>query len=140
MCELACTSVEGIGSRDETTLLRGNYQPLAPYLERLDVPQLVLEYATERAGDLLDFKGKELGLGIVNPRSDVVESSTAIREMIERALRIYQPEQLFLNPDCGFGTFATRPMNSPDVAAAKLRAMVAAARELRGDSVSSPRR
>lgn len=55
----------GNWSRDETTLLRGSYRPLAPYLERLHVAQLVLEYATERAGDLLRFGNKELGLGAI---------------------------------------------------------------------------
>ena len=59
----------GNWSRDETTLLHGGYQPLAPYLERLNVAQLVLEYATDRAGDLMPFGGKELGLGVVNPRT-----------------------------------------------------------------------
>jgi 5-methyltetrahydropteroyltriglutamate--homocysteine methyltransferase len=38
---------------------------------------------------------------------------------------------VFLNPDCGFGTFANRPMNSEAVAAAKISAMVNAARDLR---------
>ena len=121
----------GNWSRDETTLLRGSYFPLAPYLERLNVGQLVLEYATERAGDLLAFNGKELGLGVVNPRTDTIETSAEIRAAIERALRAYAPEKLFLNPDCGFGTFSSRPMNSADVAAAKLRAISEAARELR---------
>ena len=41
----------GNWSRDETTLLSGGYQALRTYLERLQVTQLVLEYATERAGD-----------------------------------------------------------------------------------------
>ena len=122
----------GNWSRDETTLLRGGYQPLAPYLERLHVRQLVLEYATERAGDLMQFGGKELGLGVVNPRTDAVESSAEIRRVVERALRLYAPEQIFLNPDCGFGTFSSRPMNSPTVAQAKLHAMAGAARDLRG--------
>ena len=122
----------GNWSRDETTLLRGGYHPLAPYLERLHVAQLVLEYATERAGDLLRFDGKELGLGVVNPRTNTVESSVEVRHAVERALRLYAPEQIFLNPDCGFGTFSSRPMNSPAVALAKLQAMVGAARDLRG--------
>ncbi len=61
----------GNWSRDESILLRGGYHPLAPYLERMTaVRQLVLEYATERAGDLMRFAGKELGLGVVNPRTD----------------------------------------------------------------------
>jgi 5-methyltetrahydropteroyltriglutamate--homocysteine methyltransferase len=122
----------GNWSRDETTLLRGGYHPLAPYLERLQVAQLVLEYATERAGDLLRFDGKELGMGVVNPRTDAVESSVEIRRAVERALRLYAPAQIFLNPDCGFGTFSSRPMNSPAVALAKLQAMAGAARDLRG--------
>ena len=122
----------GNWSRDETTLLSGGYQPLAPYLERLDVAQLVLEYATDRAGDLMPFGGKELGLGVVNPRTDAVESSAAIRAAVEAALRFYAPRQIFLNPDCGFGTFSSRPMSSREIAAAKVGAMVAAARDLRG--------
>jgi len=121
----------GNWSRDERTLLSGGYQPLAPYLERLNVAQLVLEYATDRAGDLVRFAGKELGLGVVNPRTDAVESSADIRRTVEAALALYAPEQIFLNPDCGFGTFSSRPMNSADIAAAKLRAMSTAARELR---------
>ena len=122
----------GNGSRDETTLLSGGYQPLAPYLERLNVAQLVLEYATDRAGDLMAFGGKELGLGVVNPRTDAVESSAAIRAAVEDALHFYPPDRIFLNPDCGFGTFSSRPMNTWETAAAKVGAMVAAARELRG--------
>lgn len=121
----------GNWSRDETTLLRGSYQPLKPYLDRLHVGQLVLEYATGRAGDLLRFNGKELGLGVVNPRIDTVESSADIQRAVECALDLYAPEQLFLNPDCGFGTFSSRPMNTEGVALAKLGAMVAAARALR---------
>src|SRR5689334_17919659 len=35
-------------SRNDATLPRGSYHPLAPYLERINVHQLVLEYATER--------------------------------------------------------------------------------------------
>jgi 5-methyltetrahydropteroyltriglutamate--homocysteine methyltransferase len=122
----------GNWSRDETTLLNGGYQPLAPYLERLDVTQLVLEYATERAGDLMPFGGKELGMGVVNPRTAGVESTAAIRAAVEDALRFYTQEQIFLNPDCGFGTFSNRPMNTSETAAAKVGAMVAAARALRG--------
>jgi 5-methyltetrahydropteroyltriglutamate--homocysteine methyltransferase len=121
----------GNWSRDETTLLRGGYQALKDPLDRLAVTQLVLEYATDRAGDVLAFPGKELGLGVVNPRTDVVESVESIRSAVESALRFYEPARVFLNPDCGFGTFSNRPMNSEAVAAAKVAAMAAAARDLR---------
>lgn len=122
----------GNWSRDETTLLSGGYEPLASYLASLHVAQLVLEYATARAGDLMPFGGKELGMGVVNPRTDDVETPAAIRAAVERALQFYAPDQIFLNPDCGFGTFSNRPMNTWETAAAKVGAMVAAARDLRG--------
>lgn len=121
----------GNWSRDETTLLSGGYAPLAPYLARMHVSQLVLEYATERAGGVLKFDGKELGMGVVNPRTDAIESPAGIRAAIESALKLYAPGQIFLNPDCGFGTFSNRPMNSWEIASAKIRAMVSAARDLR---------
>jgi methionine synthase II (cobalamin-independent) len=40
-------------------------------------------------------------------------------------------KQLFLNPDCGFGCFANRCVNTEETAAAKLRQMAGAARRLR---------
>jgi 5-methyltetrahydropteroyltriglutamate--homocysteine methyltransferase len=124
----------GNWSRDEGTLLSGSYQALHPYLDRLRITQLVLEYATDRAGSLLAFDGKELGLGVVNPRTEQVETPAQIRSAVEEALRLYPAEHVFLNPDCGFGTFSSRPMNTMPIASAKVAAMVGAARELRGRS------
>ena len=96
--------------------------------------QLVLEYATDRAGLLVGFEDKELGLGVVNPRTAQVETPAQIRTAVERALDLYPAERLFLNPDCGFGTFSNRPMNTREMASAKVAAMTAAARDLRGRS------
>src|SRR6476469_3998723 len=73
----------GNWSRDEATLLSGGYHALRPYLDRLQITQLVLEYATDRAGSLLTFDGKELGLGVVNPRTDQVETVEQIRAVVE---------------------------------------------------------
>lgn len=81
----------------------------------------MLEYATGRAGDLLRFGDKELGLGVVNPRTGDLESRQGIRRAVEKAARL----------NCGFGTFSNRPMNTTEVATAKLRAMDGAARDLR---------
>ena len=122
----------GNWSRDESTLLRGSYHPLQPVLDRLNVRQLVLEYATERAGDLVPFRAKELGLGVVNPRTSEVESVEQVRASVLRALDTWPRESVFLNPDCGFGTFSNRPVNATDVALQKTKVMVEAARSLRG--------
>ncbi|MEQ1860561.1 MAG: cobalamin-independent methionine synthase II family protein, partial [Chthoniobacteraceae bacterium] len=122
----------GNWSRDESTLLRGSYDALAATLNRMPVQQLVLEYSTNRAGDLMRSAAPELGLGVVNPRTDEIESVDAITRRIERALEFYPPEAIFLNPDCGFCTFANRPMAHDEVAAAKVRAIADAARKFRG--------
>lgn len=122
----------GNWSRDETTLLRGGYEALSPYLNRLRITQLVLEYATDRAGPVVAFEGKELGLGVVNPRTEQIETPAQIRSAVEKALDLYPAERVFLNPDCGFGTFSNRPMNTREIAVAKVAAMAAAARDLRG--------
>jgi 5-methyltetrahydropteroyltriglutamate--homocysteine methyltransferase len=121
----------GNWSQNEATLLRGSYHPLVQYLDWIKVQQLVLEYATERAGDLLNFQGKELGLGVVNPRTEKVESPEEITQSIEQAMKLYPRDKLFLNPDCGFGTFSNRPVNKSDIAFQKLKAIVSAARTLR---------
>jgi 5-methyltetrahydropteroyltriglutamate--homocysteine methyltransferase len=123
----------GNWSTREEVLLRGPYGLLMPYLERMNVDQLVLEYATPRAGDLADMQGtsKELGLGVVNPRTEEIESPDSIVARVKEALLYLPPERIFLNPDCGFGTFASRPLNSAAIAASKLASIVKAAEALR---------
>jgi 5-methyltetrahydropteroyltriglutamate--homocysteine methyltransferase len=67
----------------------------------------------------------------VNPRTEKVESPEEITQSIEQAMKLYPRDKLFLNPDCGFGTFSNRPVNKSDIAFQKLKAIVSAARTLR---------
>jgi len=122
----------GNWSTNESTLLRGSYHPLAAYLDRMKVDQLVLEYATERAGDVIPIAGKELGLGAANPRTETIESVQEVRQSLQRALQVFPAEKLWLNPDCGFATFSNRPVNSAQISFQKLKVLVAAAQTLRG--------
>ncbi|MFQ5879612.1 MAG: vitamin-B12 independent methionine synthase [Dehalococcoidia bacterium] len=125
----------GNWSRREDVLLKGNYGPLLPYLMGMEVDQLVLEFATPRAGELEVFKEypneKEIGLGVVNPRSDEVEEPATIAQRVKEALGFFEPERVYLNPDCGFGTFAERGVNTPETAFLKLKSIAAAAATLR---------
>src|SRR6266851_5749331 len=125
----------GNWSRKEDVLLTGNYGPLLPYLMRMHVDQLVLEMATPRAGELEVFKEyrneKEIGLGVVNPRTDNIEDPAAIVQSVKRVLQFFDPEKITLNPDCGFGTFAERCINTPEIAYRKLKAIGEAAAMLR---------
>ena len=104
------------------------------FSKAMAVDQWVLEFATPRAGDLEVFRGRaahEIGLGVVNPRTDQIETSAAIVGRVREALRHFDPSRVWLNPDCGFGTFAERPVARAEVAAAKLHAMTAAVAALR---------
>ncbi len=125
----------GNWSRREDVLLTGDYARLLPAFRDMRVHQFVLEYATPRAGDISvvgeALADREIGLGVVNPRTAEVESAAEIIARVETALRWYRPGQVALNPDCGFGCFANRCVNDHETAAGKLGAMAAAARELR---------
>jgi 5-methyltetrahydropteroyltriglutamate--homocysteine methyltransferase len=125
----------GNWSRQEEVLLRGDYEPLVPCFERMNIRQFVLEYATPRAGDVevvgRALAARELGLGVVNPRTAEPEGAAEIVRKAERALEFYAPDRIFLNPDCGFGCFANRCVNDEKTAVAKMRRIVEAARVLR---------
>ena len=125
----------GNWSRKEDVLLKGNYGPLLPCLMEMKIDQLVLEFATPRAGELKVFKeyesDKELGLGVVNPRSSDIEPPELIVKRVREAAKYFAPEKIYLNPDCGFGTFAERPVNDAETAFAKLKSISMAAKRLR---------
>ena len=125
----------GNWSRKDEVLLKGSYEPLVPTMMGMHVHQLVLECATPRAGELSAFehypRAKEIGLGVVNPRSDEIEPPEFVIGKVKEALQYFAPEQIYLNPDCGFGTFAERPMNPAEVAGRKLHTIARAAEQLR---------
>ena len=125
----------GNWSRKEEVLLTGDYSPLVDFFESIKVDQLVLEYATPRAGDIAvvgkALAAREIGLGVVNPRTRSAESVAAIVGQVEGALAYFRPPQVFLNPDCGFGCFANRCVNDEQTAVAKITNIAGAARVLR---------
>jgi 5-methyltetrahydropteroyltriglutamate--homocysteine methyltransferase len=50
---------------------------------------------------------------------------------VSQLAELIAPERIYLNPDCGFGTFADRPVGTPDVAFKKLGGLSQAAKLLR---------
>ena len=127
----------GNWSRKEDVLLVGNYGPMLPHLMQMNIDQLVLECATPRAGEMEVFKEytneKEIGLGVVNPRTDEIETVEYVVERVKDILQYFSPDKVYLNPDCGFGTFAERNVNTPEIAEKKLQVMSEAAIVLRAE-------
>ena len=52
---------------------------------------------------------------------------------VKGILEFFDPDKVYLNPDCGFGTFAERNVNTPETAQKKLVAMSQAAAKLRAE-------
>ena len=133
LCVHVC---RGNWSRNEDVLLAGPYDGLIPYLNRMKLDQFVLEYATSRAGPpqaLAQLQPRaQIGYGVVNPRTAEIEMPEEIVTRVRELAEFIAPERIFLNPDCGFGTFAERPVADAQTAFAKLSALSTAARELRG--------
>lgn len=101
----------------------------------MDVDQFVLEYATPRAGPeaLLQQLPQRcsVGFGAVNPRTEADETVDGVAKRVRGLAELLGPDRIWLNPDCGFGTFAERPVATPEVAMEKLRILAGAANRLR---------
>jgi 5-methyltetrahydropteroyltriglutamate--homocysteine methyltransferase len=133
---LALHVCRGNWTPDESAALTGDYAPLLPILTRAPVGTLLLELCTPRAGELEVLTSlpseKRVGVGVVNPKAPRLETAEEIRRRAERAIRCFGRERVLLVPDCGFATFAENPVCDPALAEAKLSALAAASRELRG--------
>ena len=128
----------GNWSKDESILLSGPYTPLVPLFEETSPDILALEFSTPRAGELDSLLSSEkikensiLALGVINPRTDIIESSQSIIEKAEEALKFIPKERIWLNPDCGFATFSNRPVSTFEIIEKKLEQLEIAKNALR---------
>jgi 5-methyltetrahydropteroyltriglutamate--homocysteine methyltransferase len=125
----------GNWTRDQSAALAGDYAPLVPLFSSIPVGTLFLELCTQRAGEI-EVLGElpdelRIGVGVVDQKSDRVESPDEIILRAERAIALFGPDRVLLNPDCGFATFADSPISAFEVAKAKLSALSQASRVLR---------
>jgi len=120
---------KGLRARTVLHTCYGNYNEIFDYFNKLPVDQLDLEMSNSGLDLLERFKReplkKEIAFGVVDVHSHVIEPEALIRERIEKALTIFRPDQLFIDPDCGLKT------RSVDEARDKLRNMVAATHAVR---------
>lgn len=128
----------GNWSKDESILLSGPYTPLVSLFEETSPDILALEFSTPRAGELDSLLSSEkikensiLALGVINPRTDIIESSQSIIEKTEEALKFIPKEKIWLNPDCGFATFSNRPVSTFEIIEKKLEQLQIAKNALR---------
>jgi 5-methyltetrahydropteroyltriglutamate--homocysteine methyltransferase len=107
----------GLGARIALHVCCGNahrkraytttYQDLALAFRTIRVDQVLLEHCTlgynmMTLWDLWPFSG-EFAVGVVDQRSDDIESAEQIAERTAPALERFAPDRLLLTSECGFG-------------------------------------
>ncbi len=117
------------GNRYGKPSWEGSYRYLFPRILKAKVKQLTLEFA-RRGGEDLDLLREfappfELGVGVIDVKTQAVETPDVVAERIRKALEVIPAEKLFILPDCGCFHLPR------SVAFAKLRAMVEGTRQVR---------
>lgn len=117
------------GNRYGKPSWEGSYRYLFPRILGAKVHQLTLEFARRGGEDLELFREFappfELGVGVIDVKTQAVETPDMVAERIRKALEVVPAERVFILPDCGCFHL------SRDVAFAKLRAMVEGTRQVR---------
>jgi 5-methyltetrahydropteroyltriglutamate--homocysteine methyltransferase len=114
-----------------THICYGDFAPVFDKLVHLPVQMLDLEMANSSYETLALFRGhpteKALALGVLDVHSHLIETVDKVKEGIRKGLELFPPERLYVKPDCGLKT------RTQEEAIAKLRVMMAAVREVRGE-------
>ena len=119
------------GNRYARPLWEGHYDFLFPAVKDARIDQLALEFARRGDEELVLLErydwDRGLGLGVIDVRSEQVETADLVAARIRRGLRYVPPERLSVNPDCGLRQL------SGDAARGKLAALVAGAAQVRSE-------
>jgi 5-methyltetrahydropteroyltriglutamate--homocysteine methyltransferase len=117
------------GNRYARPSWEGHYDFLFPAVLDANVGQLMLEFGRKGYEDLHMIQqlgwDRALGLGVVDVKTEQIESAELIAQRIRKALETFPVEKLIINPDCGLRHLPA------DVARSKLAAMVEGAAAVR---------
>jgi 5-methyltetrahydropteroyltriglutamate--homocysteine methyltransferase len=121
--------VKGLDAHFYTHICYGDFTKIYPKILELPADQLDLEMANSGMDMLELFRKakftKEIGLGVVDSHSHVIEKKEEIKNRIRQTLEVIPPERVYVDPDCGLKT------RSWDESRGKLKAIADAVGELR---------
>jgi 5-methyltetrahydropteroyltriglutamate--homocysteine methyltransferase len=127
------TSVVRDETQIHTHMCYSDFGDIMEQIQGMDADVLLIEAARSRMELLHDWErtgyAQEIGPGVYDIHSPRVPSTEEMLELLQAAAKVLEPEQIWVNPDCGLKTRAW-----PEVEAA-LRNMVQAAKQLREELV-----
>jgi 5-methyltetrahydropteroyltriglutamate--homocysteine methyltransferase len=126
------------GNARSAWMAAGGYERIAEtVLAGMDVDHFLLEYDDERSGDFAPLaaipRGKRVVLGLVTSKHGTLEDPEVLKRRVGEAARYIPLEDLALSPQCGFASTHEGNILTAADQWAKLRLVVAAARDIWGD-------
>ena len=114
----------------------GGYEPVAEAIfNEFKIDGFFLEYDDARSGDFAPLRfvpkgGLRIVLGVITSKFGTLEPKDAVKRRIDEASRYMPLAQMCLSPQCGFASHTGGNLLSEDEQYAKLRHVVALAREI----------
>ncbi|MCX7965449.1 MAG: 5-methyltetrahydropteroyltriglutamate--homocysteine S-methyltransferase [Syntrophorhabdaceae bacterium] len=103
-----CISETKPETQVHTHMCYSEFGEIIEYIMKMDFDVISIE-ASRSKGDIIDaFKEKgfkkQIGLGVWDVHSYQTAKSHSMIKVIKKALSVFSPEQLWINPDCGLKT------------------------------------
>ncbi|MFD1928070.1 5-methyltetrahydropteroyltriglutamate--homocysteine S-methyltransferase [Sporosarcina siberiensis] len=131
--KISTASVEN-DTQIHTHMCYSDFNEIIDSISALDADVISIEVSRSHGELISAFEkntyDKEIGLGVYDIHSPRVPSKDELRQNINRALKTINPNQFWINPDCGLKT-----RNEEETIAA-LKVMVEAAKEIRAEQLA----
>ena len=122
---------DGVKAMTISHICYGDFRVMYPRILELPVDMLDLEFANSHFDNLDIFRTpkftKKISLGVLDVHSHILETKDEVKAGIRRALEVFDPEQVWIDPDCGLKT------RTSEEAIAKLKVMVEATAEIKNE-------
>ena len=135
-CFRISTSDVNDATQIHTHMCYSEFNDIIEAVAALDADVISIETSRSRM-ELLDAFTRfhypnGIGPGVYDIHSPRVPTQTEMLDLLHKALQVLRPDQLWVNPDCGLKTRSWAEVEPA------LKAMVTAARELRGQHAEAP--
>jgi 5-methyltetrahydropteroyltriglutamate--homocysteine methyltransferase len=122
---------DGLDATTISHICYGDFASIYPRLLDLPVDVLDLEFANRQFSNLDLYRTapftKGISVGVIDVHSHVIEDEDTVVGWIKKALDVFEPEKMWIDPDCGMKT------RTVEESIAKLEVMVSAVRRVKSE-------